>query len=149
MEQPHKESKELTRMMTIEPASGVVRLCEQWHKCGSCSLHAGLCRGQGPSSLWLGDIIVKFNGKPQHRPGVVDVSAVASDARQGVGGRDEARLDRAMTTDQIALEDEISKTKSPRFSATEACFSVPPWRTFAAWNARKSVIWESLGSFVA
>ena len=47
MEQPHKESvnsiyalavKELTRMMTyggtIEPASGVVRLCEQWHKCG-------------------------------------------------------------------------------------------------------------------
>ena len=47
MEQPHKESvksidalavKELTRMMIyggdIEPASGVVRLCEQWHKCG-------------------------------------------------------------------------------------------------------------------
>ena len=47
MEQPNKESvksidalavKELTRMMIyggdIEPASGVVRLCEQWHKCG-------------------------------------------------------------------------------------------------------------------
>lgn len=47
MEQPHKESvksihalavKELTRMMTyggaIEPASGVVRLCDNWHKCG-------------------------------------------------------------------------------------------------------------------
>ena len=47
MEQPHKDFvnsisalavKELTRMMTyggaIEPASGVVRLCKQWHKCG-------------------------------------------------------------------------------------------------------------------
>ena len=47
LEQPHKETvrsihalavKELTRMMTyagsIEPSSGVVRLCEQWHKGG-------------------------------------------------------------------------------------------------------------------
>lgn len=47
LEQPHKETvrsihalavKELTRMMTyagsIEPSAGVVRLCEQWHKCG-------------------------------------------------------------------------------------------------------------------
>lgn len=48
MEQPHQESvrsiydlavKEMTRMMTyggdIEPSSGAVRLCEQWHKCGA------------------------------------------------------------------------------------------------------------------
>ena len=48
MEQPHQESvrsiydlavKEMTRVMTyggeIEPSSGAVRLCEQWHKCGA------------------------------------------------------------------------------------------------------------------
>ena len=51
--------KELTRMMIyggdIEPASGVVRLCEQWHKCG-VAVAAGRWTLPWSTlwSLWLG-----------------------------------------------------------------------------------------------
>ena len=145
MEQPHKESvksiyalsaKELTRMMIyggdIEPASGVVRLCEQWHKCGVAvaavstldsavvkvmlrrfgwdkqpPFHALVLAEEFNSENPISDVIEEC----MRRLGVVDVSAVAKVSTRAKGLVDAMRLgcgwkvlldSGSMTTDQIA-----------------------------------------------
>ena len=145
MEQPNKESvrsihalavKELTRMMThsgaIEPSSGVMRLCEQWHKCGVSvaavstldsavvkvmlrrfgwdehpPFHALVLAEEFNSANATSDVIEEC----MRRLGVAEVSAVARVSTRAKGLVDAMRfgcgwrvlLDSgAMTTDQIA-----------------------------------------------